>query len=56
MCRAVPKIASAPQGTRTESVSDVIAHDIELRILQAVVEQRSLSKLGVVDSADAHAQ
>ena len=45
MFGAVPKIASAPQGTRTESVADVIAHGIELRILLAIVEQRSLSKL-----------
>ena len=40
MFDVVPKIASTPQGARTESVADAIAHGIELRILLAIVEQR----------------
>ena len=53
---AVPKIAAAPQGALTESVLDNIAHGVELLFLLPIVEQRSLSKLRVVDAADAHAQ
>ena len=45
MFAAVPKIASAPQGTLTESVFDVIAHRVELLFLLPIVEQRSLNKL-----------
>ena len=42
---AVPKIATTPQGTLTESVLDFIAHGVELLFLLPIVEQRSLNKL-----------
>ena len=45
MFAAMPKIASTPQGTLTESLLDFIAHGVELLFLLPIVEQRSLSKL-----------
>ena len=56
MFAAVPKIAATPQGALAKSVFDFVAHGVELLFLLPIVEQRSLSKLRVVDSADAHAQ